>query len=322
MGDANNEVRVRQPRRVYDPAPVSSAHVALAIRHGLAERPSDVTPEIARLAASDQAARREAQQKEDAERREVEALLEAATPRPLPFILPPRERSELPTATPTATPTASCATPSVVAEYSLRKQAQKPIDESALRPLVTGQMVDLCSEFTGIGGFEHGLCAGFSEAHGVALRLIEASELDDTAIGQHATAVLHKRFPDCQVLGPDSRTALPYPPSADMLTVTPICTQHSGLNADGDPDVTEATLRRVFARIGTAPSLAVIAFENVPNFLSVLDGQIRSSYAHWLEALTERGFTEHACAPAAPAPHTCRVATTPLRPRAPACARP
>ena len=79
-----------------------------------------------------------------------------------------------------------------------------------LKAMPRGSVIDVCSEFSGIGGFEHGLEAGFNEAQSkMLLRLIEASELDGTSFGRHATAVLQKRFPACIVLGPESRAAFP-----------------------------------------------------------------------------------------------------------------
>ena len=296
MAAPSTQIRHRKERQVFDPSPVPSSHVSLAIQLGFADTPSEVTVEQGRLAAEEEAARRAAARVAQQEQREIEAMLEAATPRPLPFALPPRERAEsAPPMMLLQGPQELPGTSDADAHLILRKDAKRwHVEEGGLRPIHSSQTVDLCSEFTGIGGFEHGLCAGFAEADGVHLRLIEASELDDTTIGVHATAVLHKRFPECQVLGPGSRLRMPYPSSVDMLTVTPICTQHSGLNVDGNPDETEDTLDRVFARIAMAPSLEVIAFENVPNFLSVLDGQFRSSYSHWISELTDRGFVEHA----------------------------
>jgi hypothetical protein len=96
------------------------------------------------------------------------------------------------------------------------------------------------------------------------------------------------------VLGPQSRSRLPYPETAEMLDVTPICTEHSGLNVNGDPAKTEGMLDRVLDRVGQAPTLEVIALENVPNFLSILDGQDQSSYTLWVEGLQECGFAFHA----------------------------
>ena len=36
-----------------------------------------------------------------------------------------------------------------------------------------------------------------------------------------------------------------------------------------------------------------IALENVPSFLSCLDGQKCSSYSKWIESIERCGFTEH-----------------------------
>jgi len=141
--------------------------------------------------------------------------------------------------------------------------------EDLLAPLMLDE-VDACSEFSGIGGLEHGLQAGFAEA-GLGFRLLQASELVSTSTGAHATAILHKRFNECVVLDPQLRARFPYPESADILTVTPVCTEHSGLNANGDPTKTEAMLHRVLDRIACAPQLQCIVLENVPNFVSALD---------------------------------------------------
>ena len=232
------------------------------------------------------AAEAEAEAEAEAAEKRRRVCLEASTPRPLPFLLPPKERPE-----PVLLLTGPACGSSEPAPQ--RRQARRVDEENRLGGLLPGATVEACSEFTGIGGFEHGLEAGFEEA-GLWLRLVEASELDDTSSGLHATAVLRKRFPDCVVLGPESRKQQRYRATAAMLTVTPICTQHSGLNADGIPDLTDETLRGVFARIGSAPSLEVIAFENVPNFLSLLEGQERSSYSLWVAELEALGFTEHA----------------------------
>ena len=154
--------------------------------------------------------------------------------------------------------------------------------------------LDVVSEFSGIGALEHGLHAGFEEA-GLAFRLIEACETDRTKEGRHAAAVLHKRFPDCLVLSPEERETNPYPEDARILTATPQCTEHSGLNSSRSPWLTETTmLEPVISRLAAAPQIECVVMENVPNFAKTLDGQDRSSYSFWVEGLTRCGFSEHA----------------------------
>ena len=162
---------------------------------------------------------------------------------------------------------------------------------SGLDPSLT---INVVSEFSGIGAFEHGLQAGFDEA-GISFRLIEACELESTGQGRHAAAVLRKRFPHCQVLNPAQRQARAYPSHARMLDVTAQCTEHSPLNTSREPWLTEETmLEPVIERLRNAPQIEVVVLENVPNLAKALDGQVRSSYTMWVEGLQSVGFTEHA----------------------------
>ena len=292
--DEGSSRRQRKARVIYDPAPISDRAFSAALASGM--EPSEVTAENARNALKAVIAQREAVRKAEAERAAEEnarrVAIEAATPRPLPFSLPPRERSPEETLLLTYNPSTGSRGDAHTRARE-RRQARWANEPELLLPMPKGSVVDVCSEFSGIGGFEHGLEAGFGEA-GLHFRLIEASELEDTQVGKHATAVLQKRFPDCVVLGPVSRLRCPYCDSADMVICTPICTEHSGLNAHGDPDKTDDLIGSVRARLELAPQLEVIALENVPNFLSTLDSQEQSSYTTWVEALEALGFREHA----------------------------
>jgi hypothetical protein len=153
--------------------------------------------------------------------------------------------------------------------------------------------IDCVSEFSGIGALEHGLQAGFEEA-GLSLRLLEASERDDCSSGRHNADVLKKRF-GCNVFSLAERLARPYPPSARLVEVTTLCSNHSKLNPRRRPEETEELLKPVIDRLRGAPGVEIVVFENVPEFLQVLDGQTRSSYTFWVDLLEERcGFTDHA----------------------------
>lgn len=170
--------------------------------------------------------------------------------------------------------------------------AREPNDCFRSRPLLH-DIIDCVSEFSGIGALEHGLQAGFEEA-GLNLRLLEASERDDCSSGRHNADVLKKRF-DCHVLCPAERLAQPYPPSARLVEVTTLCANHSKWNPKRRPEETEELLKPVVNRLREAPGVEIVVFENVPEFLQVLDGQTRSSYTFWVDLLEERcGFTDHA----------------------------
>ena len=149
------------------------------------------------------------------------------------------------------------------------------------------------AEFSGIGALEHGLQEGMAEA-GLRLRLLEASELEDTSEGRHNSAVLRKRFPYCEVLNPTQRLAKPYPESARLLTVTTLCRHHSKMNPVRSPWETEDLLGPVFERLRNAPAIETVVLENVPEFVQLLDLQERSSYTMWVEGLETCGFTQHA----------------------------
>ena len=321
--------RCRVSRQWFDPTPIPDAHIRAAMRLNPSCSPAEIPAELAEMVAHQ--ARTERQIKTMAAAEEAARLRreEAATPRPLPFSLPPRvrvtEHMELVTDT-LELPAAHSSRMKAVASDKLRcALQQQPRRVAALwreieiarnagaltelvaeacahladtermhfRPTESGRVIDVCSEFTGIGGLEHGLHAGFREAT-VDMQLKEASELSTTSAGRHATAVLRKRFPKCIVLDPASRACTEYPASVTMLNVTPSCTQHSGLNANGCPEETEAMLFPVFERIKAATQLEVIVLEEVPNFLTRLEGQTRSSYALWVNGLEKAGFCEHA----------------------------
>ena len=151
----------------------------------------------------------------------------------------------------------------------------------------------IVTEFSGIGALEHGLQEGMAEA-GLQLRLLEASELEDTSEGRHNSAVLRKRFPYCEVLNPTQRLAKPYPESARLLTVTTLCRHHSKMNPVRSPWETEELLGPVFERLRNAPAIETVVLENVPEFVQLLDLQERSSYTMWIEGLETCGFTQHA----------------------------
>ena len=260
--------RRRLPPSRFDPTPTTSQQIHAVLAGNPALAASEVTAEAGRAAVKARRAERAAAQAaaakaaEEAER--SLALLEAVTPRPLPFSLPPLQRREPAPLMITYSDPAAPASGPRKRRYQLMTAA-----EERLAPLMLDE-VDACSEFSGIGGLEHGLQAGFAEA-GLGFRLLQASELVSTSTGAHATAILHKRFNECVVLDPQLRARFPYPESADILTVTPVCTEHSGLNANGDPTKTEAMLHRVLDRIACAPQLQCIVLENVPNFVSALD---------------------------------------------------
>ena len=129
---------------------------------------------------------------------------------------------------------------------------------------------------------------------GLKLRLLQASELEDTSEGRHNSAVLRKRFPDCEVLNPTQRLAKPYPESARLLTVTTLCRHHSKMNPVRSPWETEELLDPVFDRLRSAPGIETVVLENVPEFVQLLDLQERSSYTMWIEGLETCGFTQHA----------------------------
>ena len=289
---------------------------------------TDVVEDIVRTLRADRESKRRREDEEVARR----VAADAATPRVLPFSQPPRNRSDAEHAASECTPQARSphSTQSIrmidVANHKVRtaisqsshdvKDLRKTLDfavsagassglleqartqlaeaERALfRPISSGCIVDVCSEFSGIGGLEHGIRAGFQE-HSLELRLLEASELPTTSAGRHATAVLRKRFPGCIVHDPDSRASTPYPASAIMVDATPVCTEHSGLNANGCPDQTETLLLPFFKRLSAATQVELVVLEEVPNFLSRLEGQSKSSYSFWVNGLQRAGFSEHA----------------------------
>ena len=257
---------------------------------------------------------REAALKAAQEAAEAAAKLEAITPRELPFSLPPRERpsppllltcvgegweKEEPSGQEQEQAIPSPATTIIIGRNSTRGKRRRfslftAEDDMHLNGADASQTIDVVSEYSGIGAFEHGMQAGFDEA-GLSFRLIEACELESTAAGRHAAAVLRKRFPDCRVLNPTQRALQAYPPEARMLDVTAQCTEHSALNPSRKPWITEeAQLEPVIERLRLSPQIEVVVLENVPNFAKTLDGQDRSSYWMWVEGLQHAGFSEHA----------------------------
>ena len=305
--------RKRKARVRYDPTPVSGRSLALAVARGDG---SGMTPseysmeeiqaaikhrkaeklEEARIAAEAAAAEAAAQAEEAriaAEAAAAAAVVEAATPRPLPFSLPARDRPPEPM---------MLLTHHVLSdEGDQHHEVRRAPRRASVMSMTVDERLQACghhpvevvSEYSGIGALEHGLEAGFREAS-AEMQLIQATELDSTAAGRHASAVLRKRFPLCNVLNPDERKVQPYPASTRMLNVTAQCTEHSPLNTNRQPWKTEAMLEEVLERIEQSHNVEAIVFENVPAFLKVLEGQDRSSYAMWIEGIEQAGFTEHA----------------------------
>ena len=169
------------------------------------------------------------------------------------------------------------------------------VSEVAAAAVEASDVIDAVSEFSGIGALEHGLQAGMAEA-GLKLRLLQASELDDTSKGRHNSSVLRKRFPHCSVLNPTQRLSQPYPSSTRLLTVTTLCRHHSKMNPTRSPWETEDLLAPVFERLRKSPGIETVVMENVPEFAQILDLQERSSYTMWIEGLESCGFEQHAYA--------------------------
>ena len=147
--------------------------------------------------------------------------------------------------------------------------------------------VEVVSEYSGIGALEHGL-----EVISEGLRKcnIQATELDSTAAGRHASAVLRRFL--CNVLNPDERKVQPYPASTRMKRDRAV---HGALPAEHQQTAMEdrAMLERYRAN-RTVAQRRGHRLRNVPAFLKVLEGQDRSSYAMWIEGIEQAGFTEHA----------------------------
>lgn len=303
--------RIVKPRKLFDPEPSISAHISAALLLNPGAVASELSAEVA-----------------------ARAFVEA--PRPLPFVLPkrpprPRPLLALKCNAPSASASrgsSSGGSTSLSLHEPVPKQLRDYLDpgqkeslsrsdgsrqarygsgtaasstdsasasELAAAAVETGEMIDAISEFSGIGALEHGLQAGMAEA-GLKLRLLQASELDDTSEGRHNSSVLRKRFPHCTVLNPSQRRALPYPPSARLLTVTTLCRHHSKMNPTRSPWETEDLLGPVFERLRKAPGIETVVMENVPEFVQILDLQERSSYTLWVEGLEACGFEQHAYA--------------------------
>lgn len=90
------------------------------------------------------------------------------------------------------------------------------------------------------------------------------------------------------------RQCAPLPADATVCVCTPNCTEHSPLKHDRAPWETEAQIEPLFRRLKEAPGVLVVILENVPAFLSTLQGQQRSTYSFWIEGLRAVGFDEHA----------------------------
>ena len=96
-----------------------------------------------------------------------------------------------------------------------------------------------------------------------------------------------------EVLSPRQRVARPYPRTTRLVQVTTLCQNHSKWNPNRKPEETEALLEPVLQRLAAASQVEIVFFENVPEYLSVLDGQERSSYTAWVAALEEQcGFSQ------------------------------
>lgn len=267
--------RERKAHQRFEPDYVSEQAIRAAIAMGKATLAtvSEVSADEARAALREQQAQKAVQAAEAAAAAEAAVEAEAATPRPLPFSMPPRARqeqsllrltcSEGDTATTATHPSPSVATGTP--RVRKRQSAFEAQDDLELRGILdTTNKIKVISEFSGVGALEHGMTAGFAEA-GLSFDLIEASELDDTTEGRHASAVLRKRFPNCTVYNPAARISNPYSSEARVLNVTTQCTEHSGLNPNREPWKTEALLEPVLKRLAKAPQIEVVVFENVPN---------------------------------------------------------
>ena len=294
--------RRRKPMPRFNPEPVS----AVALRALLAEggtdgrSTSEITADEAEAALKRKLKKQEEEAKAAAEAAAQAEYDEAATPRELPFSLPPREdRPEQPALLLTCSDRALAEQLQAAEQqtsYATRKKREtfRAADDGELCAADPSEAIGVVSEYSGIGALEHGMQAGFEEA-GLAFLLTEACETAETVGGRHAAAVLRKRYPHVLVLKPDEREANPYPANAKMVNVTAQCTQHSGLNVMRSPWLTEETmLDPVLERLENAPQIECVVLENVPNFARCLDGQERSSYSYWVKGLNECGFTEHA----------------------------
>ena len=105
---------------------------------------------------------------------------------------------------------------------------------------------------------------------------------------------LQARFPGVEVLDEVERQCAPLPADAKVCVVTPNCTEHSPLKHHRAPWETEDRIEPLFSRLEEAPGVLVVILENVPAFLSILQGQHRSTYSFWIEGLQTVGFDEHA----------------------------
>ena len=81
--------------------------------------------------------------------------------------------------------------------------------------LPAGSVVRCVSDFSGIGGTEFGLKAGFEQL-GFGFELLQASEALSTKKGQHNAGVLRQRFPGVRVLSEEERTHVPFPEEARL----------------------------------------------------------------------------------------------------------
>ena len=166
--------RERKQRQLYDPTPVSGSALRAALEAGCqnGRALSDVTEEEAAAALKQKRkAAAETVAAEEAAKRAAVAL-EAATPRELPFSQPPRERPEaslLLTCSPMELQQAELSPATTFGPPSTRKKnkIREPFsvrDDDLLSGFDPSLSVNVVSEFSGIGAFEHGMQAGFDEA--------------------------------------------------------------------------------------------------------------------------------------------------------------
>lgn len=205
--------RERKRTVLFDPTPLCDRDIRAALAERLASgvdgryshtRPSEISAEHG-FAATQRKQRAAAEAAAAAVAAAEEAArVEAATPRPLPFSAyhPPKERT--PQTLLLMPPPEALFEPGTERGGPARRPSAasvpfRPADDALLRSGAgaAGGTIDVVSEFTGIGAFEHGLTAGFEEG-GLELRLVEASELETTSTGVHASRVLRKRFPHCE----------------------------------------------------------------------------------------------------------------------------
>jgi hypothetical protein len=163
--------RSRQPRKLYDPTPISSNayNALLSERGGRPCVPSELsTEEVIEAAARRKAAAKKRREEEAAAALAAEQAalaLEEATPRPLSFTLPftPPAPPSLPAPTHAAKDGAAGGVAGFGPALRARRRAVCEGCDAQLEGVLEGSTIGVVSEFTGIGALEHGLHAGFAE---------------------------------------------------------------------------------------------------------------------------------------------------------------